>query len=64
MSKVSKQVGLDLSQVDGNAFALLAAFRRQAHREGWSAAEIKVVLDEARTSDYGHLIAMLVAHCR
>jgi ABC-type transporter Mla MlaB component len=59
-----KKVCLDLTEVDGNAFALLAAFRRQARREGWSAEEIQSVLDEARTGDYGHLVRTLVEHCR
>jgi hypothetical protein len=59
-----KKVSLDLTSVDGNAFGLLAAFQRQARREGWSAEEIQSVLDEARKADYGHLVATLYEHCQ
>jgi hypothetical protein len=59
MELPTKKICLDLTNVDGNAFGLLAAFRRQARREGWSAEEIQSVLDEARKSDYDHLVFTL-----
>jgi hypothetical protein len=63
MEMPTKKVSLDLTEIDGNAFALLAAFRRQARREGWSDGEIKSVLDEARVADYDHLVSTLVKLC-
>jgi hypothetical protein len=64
MENTSKKISLDLTEIDGNAFSLLAAFQRQARREGWSAEEIKSVLDDARSGDYGHLVGTLNAHCQ
>ena len=64
MEYTSKKIDLDLTEVDGNAFSLLAAFQRQARREGWNAEEIKSILDEARDGDYEHLVRTLVAYCQ
>ena len=61
--KVDKQIDLDLTTLDGNAFALMGGFQRQAQREGWTPEEIKSVLDEATTSNYHHLVATLSEHC-
>lgn len=60
---VNKTVNLNLIGLDGNAFALMGAFQRQARREGWTADEIKAVLDEARSGDYNHLLVTLDSHC-
>jgi hypothetical protein len=58
-----KKVKLSLVGLDGNAFALMGAFRRQAKKEGWSPQEISKVLDEARSGDYDHLLSTLSEHC-
>jgi len=58
-----KIITLNLEGLDGNAFVLLSAFRRQAQREGWAEDEIKSVLTEAKNGDYWHLVATLLAHC-
>lgn len=60
---IQKTVKLDLTTVDGNAFALMGAFQRQARRESWTPEEIKAVLDAARSSDYDNLVATLADHC-
>lgn len=60
----SKKVNLQLAGLDGNAFSLLAAFRAQARKEGWSPVEINSVLTEAQSSDYNHLLSTLVQNCR
>lgn len=60
----TKKISLELEGLDGNAFSLMGAFRRQAKREGWTTEEIKEVLDEARTGDYDHLLQTLMAHCQ
>lgn len=61
MAKKKNQ--LDLTEVNGNAFALMAAFQSQAKREGWDKDEIKTVLDECRKGDYDHLLQTLISVC-
>ena len=58
-----KKVNLDLVGVDGNAFAVMGAFRQQAKKEGWTDSEIKEVLDEATSGDYEHLLGTIVDRC-
>ncbi len=58
-----KKISLTLVGLDGNAFSLMGAFKRQAQREGWSDVEIGIVLDEAMEGDYDHLLATLIDHC-
>jgi hypothetical protein len=59
----NKKVTLTLVGLDGNAFSLLGAFRRQAKKEGWTEAEIKPVTDEAMSGNYDHLLETLGAVC-
>ena len=58
-----KKIQLDLTEVNGNAFDLMAAFQSQAKREGWDKDEIKTVLDECRKGDYDHLLQTLISVC-
>lgn len=58
-----KTVNLDLVGIDGNAFALMGAFRRQAKKEKWTEKQINKVLTEAKSSDYEHLVYTLSIHC-
>jgi len=51
---------LKLVGLDGNAFALMGAFQRQARKEKWTLDEIKMVLDECLSGDYVHLLATLM----
>lgn len=59
MSKVI----LDLVGIDGNAFAVLGAFRRYAKKQGWTPDEINAVCNKAKSVDYDHLVATISAHC-
>ena len=59
---VNKKIDLELEGLDGNAFALMGSFQKQARREDWTAEEIKEVLDEAESGDYDHLLQTLIAH--
>ena len=63
VKKPAKKVTLTLVGLDGNAFSLLAAFRSQARREGWTAGEIEEVTAQATEGDYGHLLAVISRHC-
>jgi hypothetical protein len=57
-----KKVTLQLVGLDGNAFSILGAFRRQARKEGWSSEEIEQVLKEATSSNYDHLLQTILEH--
>lgn len=56
-----KKVRLDLVGLDGNAYSLLAAFRRAAKQQGWTDWEIEGVILEAQKGDYDHLLQTLLA---
>lgn len=58
-----KTVTLELVGLDGNAFAILGAFQRQARREKWTPDEIKEVMDNAKSGDYNHLLSTIMNHC-
>lgn len=58
-----KTVNLDLVGLDGSAFYLFGAFRRQARQEGWTSEEITIVCDDAMSGDYDHLLAVLMVYC-
>ena len=59
---VDKTVTLELVGLDGNAFSVMGAFMRQAHKEGWTPEEIDKVIDKAKNSDYDNLIATIMEH--
>jgi hypothetical protein len=56
-------VDLRLVGLDGNAFMILGKFIQQARREGWSKEQIDRVTDEAKSSDYAHLLDTISSHC-
>ena len=58
-----KTITLDLVGLDGNAFSLMGAFKRQARKEGWTPNEIDGVLKDCMGGDYDHLLATLAAVC-
>lgn len=60
---MNKKIHLDMVGLDGNAFFLLGAFRRQAKKENWSGEEIRAVTDEMTSGDYDHLLAVMDSHC-
>ena len=59
---MNKKVTLKLDGMDGNAFAIMGNFRRQALREGWSQSEVDVVLKDAMSDDYDHLLSVIINH--
>ncbi|MDI1256726.1 MAG: hypothetical protein PSV16_11560 [Flavobacterium sp.] len=60
---VNKKVKLDLVGVNGNAYAVMGAFKKQARKEDWTDKEIDLVLEKAMSSDYDHLLATIVQYC-
>lgn len=63
MATTTKKIKLELAGLDGNAFALMGAFSRQARKEGWTKDEIEKVMTECRSGDYDNLLRTLMAHC-
>jgi hypothetical protein len=59
-----KKVKLKMVGLDGNAFSILGAFRRQAAKEKWTKDEIQEVLDQAMSGDYYHLVGTIADHCK
>ena len=57
-----KTVDFDLSDCDGNAFAICGAWRTAARRQGWSNADIEKVTEEALSADYKHLVRVIDEH--
>lgn len=54
------QVKLNLVGLDGNAFALMAAFAKAARCQGYSQEQIDKVINECKASDYDHLLYTLM----
>lgn len=62
-TKTKKVKSLRLTGTDGNAFAIMGAFSRQARKEGWAQEEIDTVLTKARSGDYDNLLGTIMANC-
>ncbi len=60
---IDKTVNLDLVGVNGNAYAIMGAFRRQARKEQWTDDEIETVITEAKNGDYNHLLGTILKYC-
>ena len=63
MSTEIKKVKLNLVGLDGNAMSLMAAFRRQAKKEGWTEEEIKPVIEKCMSGNYDNLLRTLIEVC-
>jgi len=61
--EIRKKVVLDLTSINGNAYSLMANFRKQAQREKWTKEEIDFVLSEAKSGNYDHLLNTLASYC-
>lgn len=60
--KPAKKVPKVYFRFGENQFVLLAVFIFAAHKNNWTKEEIKMVVDEARKSDYEHFIKTLRDH--
>lgn len=58
----TKKVKLNLGGLDGNAYALMGAFQRQARQEGWTKEEIDEVITDCKSGNYDHLLGVLIEH--
>lgn len=59
-----ERVVCKLVGVDGNAYVLMGHWQQCARRAGRSKEEISAVLDDAMSSNYDHLLCVLVAHSK
>lgn len=55
-----EKVILNLSGLDGNAYSLIEAFRANAKKQGWSKEAIDKVITDCKSSDYNHLLCVLM----
>lgn len=53
-----KRVSVEL-EYGANAYALLAAWKRAAKKQGWTPSEIREVIDEAKEGLYDDLFDVL-----
>lgn len=60
----TKRVKLTLVGLNGNAFALLGAFKNAARSQGWAPEEVTKVIDEATAGDYDHLLKTLIEYTK
>ena len=61
MSKKTK-VAFDLEGLNGNAYAILAAWRGAARRQGIPSEEIDAITQKAKSGDYHQLVGILMEH--
>lgn len=63
MQLFKKKVTLKLVGLDGNAYNLLGAFKKNALKQGWTPQEIEKIITVATSSDYNHLLTTLIDNC-
>lgn len=63
-NKVLPKVKCKLVNEDGNAFSIMGRFKKAAQKAGWNSEDIKIVLDDAMSSDYNHLLHVIDVHCQ
>lgn len=54
-TKVIKPI-LNLSNVNGNAFMIMALAKKAAKRAGWTDEKIERYISQAKSGDYDHLL--------
>ena len=60
MRHVTNLVEMELVGLDGNAFSLMGAFKREAVRQGVSKDECDAVIKDCMSGDYNHLLTVLL----
>lgn len=55
-------VKLDLVGLDGNAFALMGAYKRAARQQRIDNQHVANVIADCMSGDYNHLLAVLIAN--
>ena len=60
----NKKVTMCLVGLDGNAFNLMGQFSKRARGEGWTKHEIDYVIKQCMSSDYNHLLRVLMKYTK
>lgn len=63
VSKKIKHSVIVTNGENGNAFVIMGRFSSAARKQNWTDEEIDVVLKEAMSSDYDHLVSTLRSYC-
>ena len=58
-NKPTPKIKGSLDGIDGNAFAILAYYRKQAERQGLAKDHIQEVINEAKTNTYENLVCVI-----
>jgi len=53
---------MKLVGLDGNAYVIMGTWRSNAQRQGRSKEAIKMVLDDAMSGDYNHLLQVMTKY--
>ena len=62
METDNQLVKINLTQVNGNAFAILGAWKNAAKLQGWGPKDISAVIEKATAGDYDHLLMTISMH--
>jgi hypothetical protein len=49
---------------DGNAWAIMGRFQTAARKAGWSKEDIDLLMKNAMSGDYNHLLFVISEHCK
>ena len=60
---VNKMVPTSLVGVDSNAFSIMGHFQKEARKSGWTKQEIDLIINEATSGGYDHLVTTIVSYC-
>ena len=55
-TEIPPRFTLKLIGGNGNAFAIMGAFQREARRNGWTKEQIQKALDDMKSGDYDDLL--------
>jgi hypothetical protein len=58
------KIDLRLLGQDGNAYNVLGLFCNAAKKAQWPADQIELVMNDAMSDDYNHLLAVVMRYCK
>lgn len=59
-----EKVQLNLVGLNGNAFFIMGAFSHAAKNQGWTKDQVDVVLEEAKSGNYDHLLQTIMKYTK
>lgn len=65
LNAVGKTLDVKLTDLDGNAFAIMGALRKQARQDKWTDEEVKLMIQSMLdATDYDHLLQIAIAYTK